>query len=165
MNVVLRNNKNMFEKDKMLGNAQKKIDYSWGEFDQDVGEILSWLEDNPDYKTIVAIAYGSLPLLTCIKNAYPELEYHIVHASSYDNETQRELVISQFNAIFWAEPILLIDEIVDTGYTMTAIKKRLEEQFKEVKTFSLFYKPHSIYKPDYFLYKVDSHLWVNMPWG
>lgn len=154
----------MFEKDKILGNSQKEINYSWGEFNQDVGEIQSWLEDSP-YKCIVAIAYGSLPLLTCIKNIYPDLEYPIVYASSYDDDEQKELIVQPFNAMLWAEPILLIDEIVDTGYTMTAVKKNLEGQFKEVKTFSLFYKPHSIYKPDYFLYKVDSGLWVNMPWG
>jgi len=59
--------------------------------------------------------------------------------------------------------ILLVDDVSDTGKTLVRALEYLEaQQPKKVTTLTLFYKPHSIYKPDYFA-KTTSD-WIIFPY-
>lgn len=61
------------------------------------------------------------------------------------------------------EHVLLFDDVVDTGESMVFVKKHLEERgVKSVTTASLFYKPRSVYMPDYFGEEVSS--WIVFPY-
>jgi len=49
------------------------------------------------------------------------------------------------------EKLLLFDDVADSGHSLKFVQDILVERgAKEVKTATLFYKPHSILKPDYF---------------
>lgn len=57
------------------------------------------------------------------------------------------------------EKILLFDDVADTGHSLKFVQDILVERgAKEVKTATLFYKPHSIVRPDYFA--AETTAWI-----
>jgi uncharacterized protein len=59
--------------------------------------------------------------------------------------------------------VLLVDEIVDSGQSLKLIIDHINQQgASEVKTATLYYKPSSIIKPDY--YEKETSKWIIFPW-
>lgn len=57
------------------------------------------------------------------------------------------------------ESLLLFDDVADTGHSLIFVKELLMQQgAKEVRTATLFYKPHSVLKPDYFA--AETSAWI-----
>lgn len=57
----------------------------------------------------------------------------------------------------------LVDEIVDSGQSLKLIIDHINQQgASEVKTATLYYKPSSIIKPDY--YEKETSKWIIFPW-
>lgn len=141
--------------------------YTWGDFEYGIKQIrdtasidfLTWLK----FKTIVAVGKGGLPLGVKLSNVFG-LPLKIIEASSYKNKKQKELCVEQFNPIMWENPILLVDDIADSGNTLKYVKEQLEVWGKKVTTLTLFLKPKSIIKPDYYLGIAPNKTWVNFPW-
>ena len=68
---------------------------------------------------------------------------------------------------FTHERILIIDDIIDTGETMTTLHEYFQYHYPEVdiKTAGLIYKSHtSKHKPDYFGMETESNDWIVYPW-
>ena len=60
------------------------------------------------------------------------------------------------------ENVLIFDDVADSGKTFIMAKEYLLKcGAKSVDTASLFYKPHSSFKPDYYIYKTNA--WVVFP--
>ena len=58
--------------------------------------------------------------------------------------------------------VLLIDDIVDTGESLRLVYNLLIKDAQKVRTAVIFYKPWSVYKPDY--YSKNTTAWVIFPW-
>jgi hypoxanthine phosphoribosyltransferase len=59
--------------------------------------------------------------------------------------------------------ILLVDDLVDTGKSAVLIKSHLAQKgAKEIKLLTLYYKPWSIVKPDF--YSKETSDWIVFPW-
>ncbi len=59
--------------------------------------------------------------------------------------------------------ILIVDEVADTGKSLKMVKEHIvQDGAKEVKTVTVFYKPWSIAKPDYFAKETSD--WIVFPW-
>ncbi len=59
--------------------------------------------------------------------------------------------------------VLIVDDIADTGRSLRLIVKHVMQQnASEIKTATLFYKPWSVIKPDYF--DEETRQWVVFPW-
>ena len=59
--------------------------------------------------------------------------------------------------------VLVVDEIADTGKSLKLIKEHLTERgAEEIKIVTIYYKPWSIIKPDY--YEKETSRWVVFPW-
>jgi len=59
--------------------------------------------------------------------------------------------------------ILLVDDVADTGKSLVAAKKYLEDKgAAEIRTAALHYKPEAILKPDY--YYGTTSAWIVYPW-
>ena len=59
--------------------------------------------------------------------------------------------------------ILLVDDVVDTGKSAVLIKEHLcREGVKEIRILTLYYKPWSIVKPDF--YSKETSNWIVFPW-
>jgi len=136
--------------------------YDWEDFEITIHQIENQINFN-QFKTIIAIAKGGLLLGVKLSNLF-NLPLKIVYAYSYINKKQKELCVEQFNCIKWESPVLLVDDIVDSGITLQDIKDQLEIWGKKVKTLVLFYKPKSIIKPDFYFQKVLNNTWVEFPW-
>jgi hypoxanthine phosphoribosyltransferase len=61
--------------------------------------------------------------------------------------------------------ILIVDDIADSGETFKyAISKFKGNGCEMVRTASVFYKPCSKFKPDYFAEEVEETAWIVQPW-
>jgi hypoxanthine phosphoribosyltransferase len=59
--------------------------------------------------------------------------------------------------------ILLVDDVVDTGKSAMLVKDHLhQEGAKEVRLLTLYYKPQSIVRPDYYMKETSD--WIIFPW-
>ncbi len=57
------------------------------------------------------------------------------------------------------EKLLLFDDVADTGHSLVFVRDiLLERGAAEVKTATLFYKPHSVLKPEYFA--AETSAWI-----
>jgi hypoxanthine phosphoribosyltransferase len=156
---------------KKIRKEQEVYNYTWEEFSFDMRELVRGNRSNKKEKgwriihanTVVGIGKGGLPLAVILSNM-KESPLKIIMANSYKNRKQKELCVEQFNPLLWKSPILLVDDIVDSGKTMKYIKSQLEVWGKKVFTVCLFYKKHSIIKPDAYFHRVKNNIWVKFPW-
>jgi len=59
--------------------------------------------------------------------------------------------------------VLLVDDVSDTGKSLIVAKEHLENMgAREVKVATLHFKPHSKFRPDFFVSKTDA--WLVYPW-
>jgi hypoxanthine phosphoribosyltransferase len=59
--------------------------------------------------------------------------------------------------------VLVVDEVADTGKSLKLVKEHIIEQgATEVKIATVYYKPWSIVKPDY--YEKETSQWIVFPW-
>lgn len=61
--------------------------------------------------------------------------------------------------------ILIVDDIIDSGYTMEEIFDTLSMRGHDIKTFSYFYKETSVFEPDHYTWHLPQNSpWVVFPW-
>ena len=59
--------------------------------------------------------------------------------------------------------VLVVDDVSDTGHSLKVVANHLRRKgAKEIKICTLYFKPHSIFKPDY--YAKTTTKWVIFPW-
>ena len=59
--------------------------------------------------------------------------------------------------------VLVVDEVADTGKSLKLVKEHIiEKGATEVKIATVYYKPWSIVKPDY--YERETSCWIVFPW-
>jgi len=78
--------------------------------------------------------------------------------------TARKPVISQAVMVpVKGVNVLVVDDVSDTGESLKVAVEHLDVGgAKAIKTATLFYKPQSIFKPDFFI--VQTEQWVIFPW-
>lgn len=138
--------------------------YIWKKFDKDVKLLvrrIKYAQFHP--KTIIALATGGLPLGTSLKNKL-KIPLIIISAKSYKGRQKGSLV---FNVSFTKppeSPILVVDDIADTGSTIQEVYNYITSMGMEVKVATLFYKDRSKFKPDWYLNKTKNKDWIKFPW-
>jgi hypoxanthine phosphoribosyltransferase len=80
------------------------------------------------------------------------------------SERRSEAVITQpVSADVKGKKVLIVDEVDDTGKTLELVKEYLTEQgATAIRIATIYYKPWSTVKPDYFEKETDS--WIVFPW-
>lgn len=59
--------------------------------------------------------------------------------------------------------VLIVDDVADTGRSLLVAKEHIKiAGAKDLKIATLHYKPHSLFKPDYFVETTDK--WLVYPW-
>jgi hypothetical protein len=78
--------------------------------------------------------------------------------------TARKPVISQAIMVpVKGVNVLVVDDVSDTGESLKVAVEHLDVcGAKGIKTATLFYKPQSIFKPDFFI--VQTEQWIIFPW-
>lgn len=68
-----------------------------------------------------------------------------------------------FSSPVSGKKVLIVDDVSDTGQSLNIVKKHVfEREANEAKVATLYYKPWSILKPDY--YEKETRRWIIFPW-
>jgi hypoxanthine phosphoribosyltransferase len=115
---------------------------------------------------IIGISRGGWPPARVLSDLLDNPNLANVKAEFYLDvaETRGEPIITQpISTSITGKKVLVVDEVADTGKSLGLIKKHvIEQNAAEVKTATVYYKPWSIVKPDY--YEKETGLWIVFPW-
>lgn len=115
---------------------------------------------------IVGVARGGWPPARIMSDLLENPEIANVKAEFYLSvaETKGEPVITQpVSVSVKGKKVLVVDDVADSGKSLALVGQHLKEQgAKQVKIATIYYKPWSIIKPDWFE-KKTSH-WIIFPW-
>jgi hypoxanthine phosphoribosyltransferase len=122
--------------------------------------------DNYKPDIIIGIARGGLiparilsDLLETPELATIQIEFYIDIAQTKQEPTLKQSLTTQITN----KKTLLVDDISDTGKSLQLAKNHLTQQgAKEIKTVTLYAKPQTITKPDY--YEKQTSKWLVFPW-
>jgi len=135
-------------------------DYTYEHFQQDLSNL-----NIPKPDAIVAIARGGLTLSHHLAEIFDIREVFAINAISY-NKTQKKEKIDIFNIpnLHGFKNILIVDDISDSGDTFIKVLKLLKTKYPDLnfKTLSIFYKPTSKFKPDFYFHETDE--WIRFFW-
>ena len=78
-------------------------------------------------------------------------------------KTVKEPVITQqVSTSVKNKRVLIVDDITDSGKSLKIVRNKLENEATGVRTATLYHKPWSSYKPDFYARETDA--WVIFPW-
>lgn len=161
----------------------KKRFVTWFELNNRCRMIADMIAQDPNYQAIpdihlMAIGSGGWIPARLISGYLQQKGCGVTTSSisvkSYENKKQRELKIQSIPSTD-GEPgslgdtsayHLIVDDLVDSGDTMDAVWRLCKEQWPDVlfDTAVVFYKPHSLWKPNVFAELVDSGEWIVFPY-
>jgi hypoxanthine phosphoribosyltransferase len=115
---------------------------------------------------IVGVSRGGWPPARVLSDLMGNANLANVRAEFYLGvaETKTEPVLTQpVSTEVAGKKVLIVDEIADTGQSLKLVKEHITEKgAAEVKIATVYYKPWSIVKPDY--YEKETSRWVVFPW-
>ena len=136
-------------------------------FDTCAALALKVVNHEGGFNDIVAIARGGLLPAHFLAYKFDIRRIHSVGISYYNGEEKMKhpIIYQPLAADFSFSKVLLIDEIVDSGDTFHFVKNELINRgCGDIITASLYYKPCSKFKPDYFGKEVDAKEWITFPY-
>lgn len=123
-------------------------------------------KDNFKPDIIVGVSRGGWPPARVMSDLLGVSEIANVKAEFYKGvaETKSKPIISQpISVKVQGKTLLVVDDIADTGESLSLVKRHLQEQgAKTIKIATIYYKPWSIITPDY--YMKETKKWVVFPW-
>ncbi len=115
---------------------------------------------------VVSVARGGWPVARVMSDLLENPEVANVKAEFYLGvaEAKGEPIITQpVSAPVRNKKVLVVDDVADTGRSLALVKEHLREQGAgDVKIATIYYKPWSILKPDWF--ERQTELWIVFPW-
>ncbi len=115
---------------------------------------------------IVGISRGGWPPARVISDLLENPNIANIKAEFYLDlgRTSEEPVITQtISAPINGKKVLLVDDVADTGKTLKLVHDKLiEDGAEDVKVATLYYKPWSVFRPDF--YMVETNAWIVFPW-
>jgi uncharacterized protein len=115
------------------------------------------------YDLVVGIARGGIPVAMVVSD-HLNVKVDFVNVKSYSDIGKRgpPKILSTLTEAIQGKDILLVDDLVDQGDTMTLMTGYLSAQKpRTLETAVLFKKPWSKTQPDYYLEEVSE--WVVFP--
>jgi hypothetical protein len=123
------------------------------------------------FDSLLCLARGGLRVGDVFSRVY-DMPLAILAASSYREaagHTQGDLDIAEFITMTGGGltgRVLLVDDLVDSGVTLTRVGEHLRRRFSavaEVRSAVLWYKACSAVAPDFHVEKLDSSPWIHQP--
>jgi hypoxanthine phosphoribosyltransferase len=145
---------------------------SWNEYNTLVERLaLQIHESGWRFNQIICIARGGLRVGDVLSRIY-ELPLAILSTHSYTADggtTQGELIIAEhmtMTAPRLGDRVLLVDDLVDSGHTLAAVRKELPLRFPhiaDIRTAVVWYKASSVFTPDYYVEYLPDNPWIHQP--
>ena len=115
---------------------------------------------------IVGVSRGGWPPARVMSDLLDNPNLANVRAEFYLGvaETKGEPTLTQpVSMTIAGKKVLVVDEVADTGKSLKLVKEHIiEKGATEVKIATVYYKPWSIVKPDY--YEKETNQWIVFPW-
>ncbi len=135
--------------------------------------ILAVDADGYKFDSLLCLARGGLRIGDVFSRVHGNFPLCIMATSSYRadaGKTQGELTIAgTYTATQGAElkgRVLLLDDMVDSGKTLAKTIVYLKEKYPavtEIRVAVLWWKSHSVYKPDYYIDYLEDNPWIHQP--
>jgi uncharacterized protein len=145
---------------------------SWDEYNVLVERLALLVHESGwRFNQVICIARGGLRVGDILSRIY-ELPLAILSTHSYASDggtTRGELIIAEhmtMTAPRLGDRVLLVDDMVDSGHTLAAVRKELPLRFPhiaDVRTAVVWYKAHSAFKPDYYVEYLPDNPWIHQP--
>jgi hypoxanthine phosphoribosyltransferase len=140
-----------------------EMDVSWPEFLRLAEALAAKLPNR--YRTWLLIGTNGFRVGAALCNAVgystiKKANLACIQAKHYSGKRRKEKVFLSPILGKLMEPILIIDDIIDSGETILAAKKKIRKRSSDVAV--IFKKPWSKVKPDYYVEETDK--WVVFPW-
>jgi len=98
-------------------------------------------------------------LLENTRTASMKVEFYV----GLGKTSSRPVVTQPVGENAFGKNVLIVDDVSDTGESLkVAIDHVAEKGAKAIKTATLYYKPHSKFKPDFFVESTGD--WIIFPW-
>lgn len=118
------------------------------------------------FDRIVTLAKGGWPMARSLVDFLSVSQVASLGIKFYSGINQRfaqPKIYQDFPVSLKGEQVLLFDDVADTGESFKFTKSHLlKNGVKSITTAALFYKPHSIFKPDYYGFKTVA--WIIFPY-
>lgn len=143
--------------------AFRYIDWTaYGDLVSDLTRMIR--SGGQSFDLIIGIARGGIPVAMVIADQLG-VGIDIINVKSYTGIAARKKprIISTLTEDVKGKEVLVVDDLIDEGDTMTTVIAYLRRgKPKHLTTAVLFKKPWSRYEPDYSLEVLDE--WVVFPW-
>jgi hypoxanthine phosphoribosyltransferase len=118
------------------------------------------------YDWYVAISRGGLPVAGYLSYITGQRQIDTINVWSYDDQMQGKIQFIDKDLSHLADQrVLLIDDIADHGATLEFVHNQLSQYGpKQLDSFTIYYKPHSIFTPTYYLNEIPNETWVEFTW-
>ena len=115
---------------------------------------------------IVGIARGGLVPSRILADFLETRDFAIITMEYYtgiERKTQEPVLKQCLHTQLTGKKVLLVDDVSDCGKSLQLAKKHLEQQSaKEIRIATIYSKPGTITKPDY--YEKETSHWIVFPW-
>jgi hypothetical protein len=123
-------------------------------------------QDKIKFDRIITLAKGGWPMTRSLIDFLPINQVASIGVKFYagiNHRLETPDIYQDIPVSIKGETVLLFDDVADTGESLKFTKQYLETRgAKAVKTATLFYKPHSQVKPDYFASQTEA--WIIFPY-
>lgn len=141
------------------------VHYEFKDFQKDIITLSKDIKDNFDPDAVVGIARGGLTMAHFISIALKLRSCFSLNSIHYD-DTKKLDTIKLFNIpdLSGYKKVLLVDDIVDSGDTMHAIKENLSAKFPDIdiRVATMFYKDSAKFMPEFKIHKAND--WIVFFW-
>ncbi|AXP08990.1 phosphoribosyltransferase family protein [Campylobacter hepaticus] len=141
------------------------IFYSYDEFKEDVKVLAKEIKKDFNPGALLAIARGGMSLGHSLAVALQTRQLFTLNSIHYNDTTKLDTIeIFNIPDLSKYKKVLLIDDIVDSGESLSEIKKVLLEKFPHIqlKIASIFYKNSALLIPEFKIKEAKE--WVNFYW-
>ena len=150
----------------------KDLYVSWDEYHGLIEQLaLAVHESSWRFDSLLCLARGGLRVGDVISRIY-DMPLAILAASSYRvaaGTQQGSLDIGVFITMTGGSltgNLLVVDDLVDSGVTLTRVIDHLRERYpalKDVRTGVIWYKACSTFRPDYYVQHLPTNPWIHQP--
>jgi hypoxanthine phosphoribosyltransferase len=138
---------------------------SWDEVYSLLAEVANRIRFNYRPEVLVGIARGGLIPARIIADMLDISIIGSIGVAFYEDlgQTMKNPIITQpLNVTVVDKCVLLVDDIVDTGESLTLVASDIMRRAAELRTATIYRKPSACIVPDYFAEETD--VWVVFPW-
>ncbi len=137
----------------------KSFPVSWDQLHRDARALAWRLAGKGPWRTIVAITRGGLVPAAIVAR---ELEIRLIDTvcvATYDYQTRGEVNVMKEVADEGSD-VLVVDDLVDTGTTMKAVR----EMLPNAHVATVYAKPDGQPMVDTYITEVSQDTWIYFPW-